>query len=77
MESMSQGPYLLPRARFGHRLGLGELVDSTVADGLCCSIVDCHMSTHAERSGGLSRTLRIERRLIPIGRGASSLLPAG
>jgi acetyl-CoA C-acetyltransferase len=49
MESMSQGPYLLPRARFGYRLGNGELVDSTVADGLWCSIEDCHMGTHAER----------------------------
>jgi len=49
MESMSQGPYLLPRARFGYRLGNGELVDSTVADGLWCSIEGCHMGTHAER----------------------------
>ncbi len=49
MESMSQGPYLLPKARFGYRLGHGELVDATVADGLWCSIEDCHMGTHAER----------------------------
>ncbi len=49
MESMSQGPYLLPRARFGYRLGNGELIDATVADGLWCSIEDCHMGTHAER----------------------------
>ena len=49
MESMSQGPYLLPRARFGYRLGNGELVDATVSDGLWCSIEDCHMGTHAER----------------------------
>ena len=49
MESMSQGPYLLPKARFGYRLGNGELVDATVADGLWCSVDDCHMGTHAER----------------------------
>ena len=49
MESMSQGPYLLPKARFGYRLGHGRLIDSTVADGLWCSIEDCHMGTHAER----------------------------
>jgi acetyl-CoA C-acetyltransferase len=49
MESMSQGPYLLPRARFGYRLGHGQLVDSTLQDGLWCSIEDCHMGTHAER----------------------------
>jgi acetyl-CoA C-acetyltransferase len=49
MESMNQAPYLLPNARFGYRLGNGELVDSTVADGLWCAIEDCHMGTHAER----------------------------
>jgi acetyl-CoA C-acetyltransferase len=49
MESMNQAPYLLPGARFGYRLGNGELVDSTVADGLWCAIEDCHMGTHAER----------------------------
>jgi len=49
MESMNQGPYLLPKARFGYRLGTGELLDATVHDGLWCSIEDCHMGTHAER----------------------------
>ena len=49
MEKMNRRPYLLPKARFGYRLGNGELVDSTVADGLWCAIEDCHMGTHAER----------------------------
>jgi len=49
MESMNQAPYLLPNARFGYRLGNGQLVDSTVHDGLWCAIEDCHMGTHAER----------------------------
>jgi acetyl-CoA C-acetyltransferase len=49
MESMNGAPYLLRNARFGYRLGNGELVDSTVADGLWCAIEDCHMGTHAER----------------------------
>ena len=49
MESMNGAPYLLPGVRFGLRLGNAELVDSTVADGLWCSIEDCHMGTHAER----------------------------
>jgi acetyl-CoA C-acetyltransferase len=49
MESMNGAPYLLPGARFGLRLGDATLVDSTVADGLWCSIEDCHMGTHAER----------------------------
>jgi acetyl-CoA C-acetyltransferase len=49
MESMNGAPYLLPGARFGLRLGNAELIDSTVADGLWCSIEDCHVGTHAER----------------------------
>jgi acetyl-CoA C-acetyltransferase len=58
MESMSQAPYLLPGARFGLRLGNGELIDATVHDGLWCAVEDCHMGTHAERvaiSDGVSR----------------------
>src|SRR5918997_5485286 len=49
MENMNQGPYLLPKARFGYRLGNAELVDPTVLDGLWCSTESCHMGTHAER----------------------------
>jgi len=49
MESMNGAPYLLPRARFGYRLGDGTLVDATVHDGLSCAIEGCHMGTHAER----------------------------
>jgi acetyl-CoA C-acetyltransferase len=49
MESMNLAPYLLPKARFGYRLGDGKLVDATVHDGLWCSIEGCHMGTHAER----------------------------
>jgi acetyl-CoA C-acetyltransferase len=49
MENMNQGPYLLPKARFGYRLGNAELIDATVLDGLWCSTESCHMGTHAER----------------------------
>jgi acetyl-CoA C-acetyltransferase len=49
MESMNMAPFLLPKARFGYRLGNATLVDSAVQDGLWCSIEDCHMGTHAER----------------------------
>jgi len=58
MESMNQAPFLLRRARFGYRLGSGTLEDSTVLDGLWCSVEDCHMGTHAERvaiKDGVSR----------------------
>jgi acetyl-CoA C-acetyltransferase len=49
MESMNGAPYLLPGARFGYRLGNGELIDATVHDGLWCAFENCHMGTHAER----------------------------
>jgi acetyl-CoA C-acetyltransferase len=49
MENMNLAPYLLPGARFGYRLGDAKIVDSTVHDGLWCSIEECHMGTHAER----------------------------
>ena len=49
MESMNLGPYLLPGARAGYRLGNAELVDSTVHDGLWCATCDVHMGMHAER----------------------------
>ncbi|MEP7041081.1 MAG: acetyl-CoA C-acetyltransferase [Chloroflexota bacterium] len=49
MENMNLGPYLLPGARAGYRLGNAELVDATVHDGLWCAICDVHMGMHAER----------------------------
>jgi acetyl-CoA C-acetyltransferase len=61
MENMNLGPYLLPRARFGYRLGNGQLVDSTVLDGLWCAIEDCHMGTHAERVAIRERVSRADQ----------------
>jgi acetyl-CoA C-acetyltransferase len=49
MENMNLGPYLIPKARFGYRLGNAEMIDATVHDGLWCSTESCHMGTHAER----------------------------
>lgn len=34
MENMSRAPYLLPKARFGYRLGHGEILDHMMLDGL-------------------------------------------
>jgi acetyl-CoA C-acetyltransferase len=48
MESMNNGPYLLRKARFGYRLGNGDLVDAMVHDGLWCSFEDHHMGNSAE-----------------------------
>ncbi len=48
MENMNLGPYLLPQARFGYRLGNGELLDATVHDGLWCAYENQHMGLAAE-----------------------------
>jgi acetyl-CoA C-acetyltransferase len=47
-ESMSNAPYLLKRARWGYRMGNGEVVDSMLLDGLTCAIGGCHMGVTAE-----------------------------
>lgn len=48
MESMSNTPYLLRKARTGYRMGNGELVDAVVNDGLWCAFEDVHMGNEAE-----------------------------
>ena len=48
MESMSRGPYLLPHARTGYRMGNAEIVDATVHDGLWSAWENVHMGMAAE-----------------------------
>jgi len=48
MESMSNAPYLLTRARTGYRMGNGELIDAVVQDGLWCAFENIHMGSEAE-----------------------------
>lgn len=48
MESMSQAPYLLKKARFGYRLGNDQILDHMIADGLNCPITLVHMGITAE-----------------------------
>src|SRR5438477_6145189 len=58
MESMSNAPYLLKKARFGYRLGNGELVDSMVYDGLTSTFDGLHMvaqNSKVARELGISR----------------------
>ena len=57
-ENMSQAPYLLKQARFGYRMGNGELIDSMINEGLSCAIEQCHMGVTAENVAddlGISR----------------------
>jgi acetyl-CoA C-acetyltransferase len=58
MESMSNAPYLLPKARFGYRLGNGEIVDHAVVDGLTSTFDGCHMiqqGSQGARELGIAR----------------------
>src|SRR2546429_3774697 len=58
MESMSNAPYLLKKARFGYRLGNGELIDSMVLDGLTSTFDGLHMvaqNSLVARELGISR----------------------
>jgi acetyl-CoA C-acetyltransferase len=48
MESMSNAPFLLPKAREGYRLGHGTIVDSVINDGLWCAFDDQHMGCTGE-----------------------------
>jgi acetyl-CoA C-acetyltransferase len=48
MESMSNAPYLLHKARTGYRMGHGELLDAVVNDGLWCAFENIHMGNEAE-----------------------------
>jgi acetyl-CoA C-acetyltransferase len=58
MESMSEAPYLVPKARFGARMGNAELVDSMVHDGLWSTFLKEHMG---ESSDDVNRELEISR----------------
>jgi acetyl-CoA C-acetyltransferase len=58
MESMSNAPYLLKKARFGYRLGDGVLVDSMTHDGLTSTFDKRHM---IEQASFVARELGISR----------------
>jgi acetyl-CoA C-acetyltransferase len=89
MESMSNAPYALKRARFGYRLGNGELLDLMVSDGLVSTFDGKHM---VEQASLVSRELGITReeqdrwalrsheravRAIDEGRFAEEIVPVG
>lgn len=57
-ESMSNAPYLLKKARFGYKMGNGEMIDSMIHDGLTDAFHNYHMGITAENIAekwGLSR----------------------
>ncbi len=58
MESMSNAPYVLKKARFGYRLGDGSLIDLMIHDGLTSTFDNRHM---VEQASFVSRELGIAR----------------
>ncbi|RFU62359.1 acetyl-CoA C-acetyltransferase [Peribacillus glennii] len=46
MESMSNAPYFVPKARWGLRMGDAAMKDSMIHDGLSCSFTGVHMGTY-------------------------------
>src|SRR5712692_4944265 len=87
MESMSQGPHLLPKARFGYRMGPATVQDSVVIDGLWSPWDNQHMGMSAEaiaEKRGISRqeqdeySLRSHQRALAAivdGRFKSEIVP--
>jgi acetyl-CoA C-acetyltransferase len=87
MESMSNAPYLLRKARAGYRMGDGVLEDMMVGDGLTCAVAGVHMGVHGGNVAaeeGVDRqeqdqwALRSHQRAIAAqddGRNAAEMIP--
>jgi acetyl-CoA C-acetyltransferase len=58
MESMSNAPYALPKARFGYKMGDATLIDLMIWDGLRSTFDESHMVEQAAR---VNRELGISR----------------
>lgn len=58
MESMSNAPYALPKARWGLRMGDSSVKDLMISDGLTCSFTGVHMGTYGN---GVASEMEISR----------------
>ncbi|WBL14981.1 acetyl-CoA C-acetyltransferase [Sutcliffiella sp. NC1] len=58
MESMSNAPYILPKARWGLRMGDSAVKDLMIYDGLTCSFTGVHMGTYGN---GVAKEMEISR----------------
>jgi acetyl-CoA C-acetyltransferase len=58
MESMTNAPYLLPKARWGARMGDGAMVDAMIHDGLWSTFTERHMGASSDE---VNATLGISR----------------
>jgi len=79
MESMSNAPYLVPKAREGYRLGHGQMLDSIIQDGLWCAFDDQHMGCTGEVVSERFRVSRAEQDEYAVNshRKASAAIKAG
>ncbi|HEY6215540.1 MAG TPA: acetyl-CoA C-acetyltransferase [Pyrinomonadaceae bacterium] len=79
MESMSNAPYLIPKAREGYRLGNGEIVDSMINDGLWCAFENYHMGCSGEVVADEYRISRSEQDEFAVNshRKAAAAIKAG
>jgi acetyl-CoA C-acetyltransferase len=60
-ESMSNAPYVLKGARWGHRMGNAEAIDSMLHEGLTCAIAACHMGITAEEVASRYQVSRLDQ----------------
>ncbi|WP_026572649.1 acetyl-CoA C-acetyltransferase [Bacillus sp. UNC438CL73TsuS30] len=58
MESMSNAPYILPKARWGFKMGDSSVKDLMIHDGLSCSFTGAHMGTYGN---GTAKEMEISR----------------
>ncbi len=65
-ESMTNSPYLLPKARSGYRMGHGEIVDSMILDGLTDAFNNYHMGITAENVAEQWEITRDEQDLFAV-----------
>jgi acetyl-CoA C-acetyltransferase len=63
MESMTNAPYLIPKGRFGYRMGNGELIDSMIKDGLWDAFEDKHMGRGSDE---WAKKLGITREMMDL-----------
>ncbi len=76
MESMSNSPYALPKARTGYRMGNGDVLDTMVTDGLWDVYNDYHMGTAAELCAaeyGITREMQDEFAIASYKKAISSI----
>ena len=69
MENMDLAPYLVPRGRWGYRLGDGQLYDSVLRDGLNDAFSDAASGWHTE---DLVEKFQVTREARTVGRCARS-----